>query len=76
MELVSSCGDHQPSSSVFGARGSPVPPWPYGEPRARGELGKRCDPEPRRIGAEVSSPSTVPLCRMQLVEARLVPFRR
>ena len=76
MELVCSWGDHQPSSSAHGARGSPDPPWPYGEPRARGELGKRCDAEPRRIGAEVCSPSTVSLCRMQLLVARLVPFRR
>ena len=30
MELVSSGGDHQPSSSAHGARGSPDPPWPYG----------------------------------------------
>ena len=70
MEWVSSCGDHQPSSSAHGARGSPEPPWPSGEPRARGELGKGCDPEPRRIGAEVCSPSTVSLSRMQLLEAR------
>ena len=76
LELVSSCGDHQPSSSAHRARGSPEPPWPYGEPRARGELGKRSDPEPKCIGAEVCSPNIVSLCRMQLLEARLVPFRR
>ena len=34
-ELVSSCGHHQPSSSAHGARGSPAPPWPSGEHRAR-----------------------------------------
>ena len=75
MELVSSCGDHQPSSSALGARGSPEPPWPYGEPRSQGELGKRCDPQPRHIGAEVCSLSTVSLCRMQLLQASFVPFR-
>ena len=36
--------------------------WPYGETRATGQLGKRCDPEARTIGAEVCSPSTVSLC--------------
>jgi len=41
LELVSSCGDQQPSSSAQGARGSPDPPWPYEEHRARGEIGKR-----------------------------------
>ena len=73
--LVSSCGDHQPSSSAHGARGSPDSPWPYGEPRARSKLGKRCDPEPSRMGAEVCSPSPVSLCRMELLQARLVPLR-
>ena len=76
MELVSSCGDHQPSSSAHGDRGSPAPPWPYGEHRARREVGQRRDPEPSRTGAEVYSPSTVSLCRRQLLEARFVPFRR
>ena len=76
LELVSSWGDHQPSSSAHGARGSPDPPWPYAPHRARGELGQRCDPEPRRIAAEVSSHSTVSLCRKQLLEARFGPFRR
>ena len=75
LELLSSCGDHQPSSSAHGARGSPDPPWPYAPHRARGELGQRCDPEPRRIAAKVSSQSTVSLCRKQLLEARFVPFR-
>ena len=42
MELVSGCGDHQASSSAQGARGSPDPAGPYGEHRARGQLGKRC----------------------------------
>ena len=74
VELVSSCGDHQPSSSAHGARGSPDPPWPYGELRARWELGQRRDPEPIRIGAEVRSPSTVSFCRMQLLEGRLCRF--
>ena len=74
-ELGSSCGDHQPSNSAHGSRGSPDHPWPFWEPRARRELGKRWDPEPSRIGAEVCSPSTVSLCRMQLLEARFVLFR-
>ena len=39
-------------------------------------LGKRCDPEQRLIRAEVCSPSTVSLCRMQLLEARFVQFRK
>ena len=39
------------------------------------ERGKRCDPEPSRIGAEVCSPSTVSLCRMQLLEPSCLPFR-
>ena len=60
----------------YGARGSPDPPWPYGEQRARGEIGKRCVPEQRRFGAEVCAPSPVSLCRMQLLEARFLPFRR
>ena len=76
LQLVASCGDHQPSSSAHGARGSPDPPWPYGEPRARLELGKRCDPEPRRIGAEVCSASTVSLSSMYFLELRFVPLRR
>ena len=74
MELVSSCGDHQPSSSAHGARGSPGLPWSYAAHRARGELGKRRHPEPSRIGAEVRSPSTVSFCRMQLLEGRLCRF--
>ena len=73
---ISSSVDHQPSSSPHGARGSPGLPWSYAAHRARGELGKRRDPEPSRIGAEVRSPSTVSFCRMQLLEARFVPFRR
>ena len=40
-----------------------------------GELGMLFDPEPRGIGAEVCSPSTVSLCRMQLLEARFLPFK-
>ena len=75
LELGSSCGDHQPSSSAHGARGSPDPHWPYGEPRARLELGKRWDPEPSRMAALVCSLSTVSLCRMQLLQASFVPFR-
>ena len=75
-DLGSCCRHHQQSSRAHGARGSPDPPWPFGEHRARSELNKGCDPEPSRIGAEVCSPSTVSLCRMQLLEARLVPFRR
>ena len=47
----------------------------YGETRARGELVKHCNPEPRRIGAELCSPSTVSLCRMQLLEARFLHFQ-
>ena len=42
---------------------------------AWGELGKLCDPEPIRLGAEVCVPSTVSLCRVQLLGARFVPFR-
>ena len=61
MDLVSTSGEHQPSSSAHGARGSPEPPWPYGEPMARGELGKRRDPEPRRIGAKVFPEYSFPL---------------
>ena len=76
LESISSSVDHQPSSSPHGARGSPGLPWSYAAHRARGELGKRRDPEPSRIGAEVCSPSTVSFCRMQLLEARFVPFRR
>ena len=75
LELGSSCGDHQPSSSAHRARGSPDPPWPCREPRARRELGKRWDPEPSRMAALVCSLSTVSLCRMQLLQASFVPFR-
>ena len=75
MVLVSSCGYHRPSSSAHGARGSPEHPWPYGEPRATGHLGKRCNPEARPIGAEVCSPSTVSLCRMQLLDSHVVLFQ-
>ena len=35
LELVSSSGDHQLSSSAHGARGSPDPPRSYGQPWAR-----------------------------------------
>ena len=49
---------------------------PMGSLCRGGELGKRCDPKPRRIGAEVSSPSTVCLGRIQLLEVRLVPIGR
>ena len=76
LELGSGCGEQPASSSAHGVRGSPDPPWPYGEHRSRGELGKRCIPDQRRIGAEVCSPSTVSVRRMQLPEASLVPFRR
>ena len=76
LELVSGHGDHPPGSRAHTARGSPDPPWPYGEQRARGELGKRCFPEPRHIGAEVGSPSTVQIHRMQLPKARFVPCLR
>ena len=75
LDLVSCCRHHQPSSRDPGARGSPHPPWPFVEHRARSELNKGCDPGPSRIGAEVCSPSTVSLCRMQLLEARFVLFR-
>ena len=54
--MVSSCGDHQPSSSALGARGSPDPPGPMGiiglgENQAsaailsQDALGLRFDPE-------------------------------
>ena len=59
LELVAGLGNHPPSSRAHAARGSPDSPWPYGEQRARGELGKRCFPEQRRFGGVVGSPSIV-----------------
>ena len=40
----------------------------YGDQRARGEKGKRCFAEQRRIGAVLCSPRRVYLSRMQLSE--------
>ena len=76
MELVSSCGDHQPSSSAHGARGTPDPPRPYADHRATGEIGPRGFPVETYLRAGVCDPNTLSLCSMQLLEARFVPFRR
>ena len=46
----------------------PRPTLAYGDPRARGEKGKRCFAEQRRIGDVVCSPTRVYLSRMQLLE--------
>ena len=48
----------------------------YGDQRARGEKGKRCFAEQRRIGAVVCSPRSVYLSRMQLSEPRFEPWVR
>ena len=51
-----------------GSERQPRPSLAYGDQRARGEKGKRCFAEQRRIGAVVSSPTRVYLSRMQLPE--------
>ena len=76
LELVSSSSDDLQSTSAQGARGSPDPPFSYGEQWAGGETRKRCFPEQTRIGAELGFPRRVSLLRMQLPEASFVPFLR
>ena len=49
-----------------GSQRQPRPTLAYGDPRVRGEKGKRCFAEQRRIGAVVGSPRRVYLSRMQL----------
>ena len=51
-----------------GSQRQPRPSLAYGDQRARGEKGKRCFAEQRRIGAVVCSPRRVYLSRMQLLE--------
>ena len=48
----------------------------YGDQRARGEKGKRCFAEQRRIGAVVCPPRRVYLSRIQHSEPRLEPWVR
>ena len=74
--LVSICGDHQPSSSAHGARGTPDTPRPYADHRATGEIGPRGFPVETYLRAGVCDPNTLSLCSMQLLEARFEPFRR
>ena len=59
-----------------GSQRQPRPSLAYGDQRARGEKGKRCFAEQRRIGAVVCSPRRVYLSRMQLSEPRLEPWVR
>ena len=49
-----------------GSQRQPRPSLAYGDQRLRGEKGKRCFGEERRIGAVVCSPKRVYLSRMQL----------
>ena len=49
-----------------GSQRQPRPSLAYGDQRARGEKGKRCFAEQRRIGAVVCSLRRVSLSRMQL----------
>ena len=51
-----------------GSQRQPRPSLAYGDQRFRGEIGKRCLGEGRRIGAVVCSPTRFNLSRMQLPE--------
>ena len=59
-----------------GSQRHPRPSLAYGDQRARGEKGKRCFAEQRRMGALVGSPRRVYLSRMQLSEPRFQPWVR
>ena len=59
-----------------GSQRQPRPSLAYGDQRARGEKGKRCFAEQRRIGAVVCSPRRVYLSRMQLSEPHFEPWVR
>ena len=61
---------------VPGSHRQPSPSFAYGDHRSRGEKGKHCFAEQRRIGAVVCSPRRVYLSRMQLSEPRLEPWVR
>ena len=57
-----------------GSQRQPRPSLAYGDPRARGEKGKRCFADERCIGVVVCSPRRVYLSRMQLSEPRFEPW--
>ena len=59
-----------------GSQRQPRPSLAYGDQRARGEKGKRCFVEQRRIGAVLCSPRRVFLSGMELSEARFEPWVR
>ena len=57
-----------------GSQRQPRPSLAYGDERARGEIGKRCFVEHRRIGAVVCSPRIVYLFKMQCSEPHFDPW--
>ena len=69
-------GRPQAKQQGSGSQRQPRPSLAYGDQRARGEKGKRCFAEQRRIGAVVCSPRRVYLSRMQLPEESLEPWVR